>query len=111
MPNPIPQNPLATTPNPLLLMFKMLRLLPLPPTRLLRLNLFNLPPLERINPKKGRVRTRRIKIIHNLRRPKHNFLTLRISANPDTFVLSVVMITTLRIVQDELRLLSSFKGP
>jgi hypothetical protein len=29
----------------------------------------------------------------------------------DTLVLSVVMITTLRIVHDELRLLSSFKGP
>jgi hypothetical protein len=34
-----------------------------------------------------------------------------ISENLDTLVLSVVMITTLRIVHDELRLLSSFKGP
>jgi hypothetical protein len=60
--------------------------------------MFNLTLPERINPKKGRVRTRRIKIIHNLRRPKHNLLTIRISANPDTLVLYVVMITTLRIV-------------
>jgi hypothetical protein len=36
---------------------------------------------------------------------------IRINANPDTLALSVVMITTRKIVQDGQRLLSSFKGP
>jgi hypothetical protein len=61
--------------------------------------------------KKGKGKNKEDKNNCNLRRPKHNLLMIRISANPDTLVLSVVMITTLRIVQDELRLLSSFKGP
>ena len=73
--------------------------------------MFNLPPLVKINPERVRVRLRRTKIPCKQREPKHHLLTIGISANPDTLVLYVVMITTLRIVHDKSRLLRSFKGP
>jgi hypothetical protein len=60
----------------------------------LRLTMFNLPLPKRINIKKGRVRTRRIKINCNMRKPKHNLLMIRINVNRDTLALSVVRITT-----------------
>ena len=111
MRNPIPSKPLATTPNPFLLMFKMLRLLPLPPARLLRSMLFNPPPPVKTNPEKERVRISRTKILHKQKEPKLHLLTIGISANLDALALSVVMITTRRIVHDVPRSLSSFKEP
>jgi hypothetical protein len=87
--------PLTPTPNLMLLMFNMLRLLLLPPIKLLRLIQFSLPLPVKINLKKERVRTRRIKIIiHNTKNPKCNLLMIRISVNLDILSLSVVMITT-----------------
>jgi hypothetical protein len=104
--------PLTPIPNPMLLMFKLLRLLLLPPVKLRKLMSFNLPLPVKINLKKERVRIRRIKIIiRNLTRPRHNLLMIRINANLDILALSVVMITTRKIVQDVSRSQSSFKGP
>jgi hypothetical protein len=73
--------------------------------------LFNLPQPVKTNPERERVRIRRTKILRKQREPKLHLLMIGISANPNTLVLSVVMITTLRIVHDTPRLLSSFKGP
>jgi hypothetical protein len=85
---------------------------PTPPIRkTFEVNFVQSTPSEKINPKKERVRTRKIKIIGNLRSPKPNLLTIGINTNPDTLVLFVAMITTRRIVQDEPSSLSSFKRP
>jgi hypothetical protein len=54
--------------------------------------LFNLPPPVKTNPEKERVRIRRTKIILKKKEPEHHLLTIGISANPDTLLLSVVMI-------------------
>jgi hypothetical protein len=55
---------------------------------------FNLPQPVKTNPEKERIRIRRTKILNKKRKPKLRLLTIGISANLDTLVLSVVMITT-----------------
>jgi hypothetical protein len=97
--------------NLLLLMFKMLRLLPLPPEKLLRSMLSNLPQTVKKNLKRGEARIRREKIIIKQRKLKPLLLKIEISANHDTLSLSVVTITTQRILHDVPRSLSSFKEP
>jgi hypothetical protein len=90
-----PRHPLTPIPNLLLLMFKVLRLLLLPPKKILRLNLFNPPLSKKISLKKERVRIRRIEIIIcNPIKPRPSLLMIRISVNLDILALSVVMITT-----------------
>jgi hypothetical protein len=70
---------------------------------------FNLPQPVKTNPKREGVRIRRTKILLKQSEPKLPLLMIGISANLDTLVLSVVMITTRRIVHDAPRSLSSFK--
>jgi hypothetical protein len=85
---------------------------PTPPTgKTSEVNAVQSTPTGKNKSRKERVRIRRKQIIRKKKEPKHHLLTIGISANPDTLVLFVVMITTLRIVHDEQRLLSSFKGP
>jgi hypothetical protein len=55
---------------------------------------FNLPQPVKTNPKREGVRIRRTKILLKQSEPKLHLLTIGISANLDTLVLSVVMITT-----------------
>jgi hypothetical protein len=63
----------------------------------------------KINQRKGEARIRRVKIIIKLSKLKPLLLKIGISANHATLALSVVTITTRRIVLDVPRLLSSFK--
>jgi hypothetical protein len=69
----------------------------------------NLPQPVKQNLKRGEARIRREKIILKQSKPKLPLLKTRISTNHDTLALSVVMITTQKIVQDVPRSLSSFK--
>jgi hypothetical protein len=64
---------------------------------------FNLPQPVKINLKRGEVRIRREKIILKQSKLKPLLLMIRISTNHNTLSLSVVMITTRRIVHDMLR--------
>jgi len=95
--------------NLIILMFKMLRLLSLPPVKLPKWTLFNLHWPVKINQRKEEVRIRRVKIIIKMSKLKPLLLKIGISTNHGTLALSVVMITTWRIVLDVPRLLSSFK--
>jgi hypothetical protein len=54
----------------------------------------NLPQPVKTNLKMGEVRIRRKKILLKQREPKLHLLTIGISTNLDTLLLSVVMITT-----------------
>jgi hypothetical protein len=94
-------------------MHKILLLLLLPLVRLPKLIMFNPHLPERIKIKrKGRVRTRRTRIIiHNMINPKQKPLMRKINLNLVTPALFVVIIITRKIVRDVLRLLSSSKGP
>jgi hypothetical protein len=55
---------------------------------------FNLPQPVKTKPKREGLRIRRKKILLKQSEPKLPLLTIGISANHDTLVLSVVMITT-----------------
>jgi hypothetical protein len=55
---------------------------------------FNLPQPVKKNLKRGEVRIRRKKILLKQSEPKLHLLKIGISANLDTLVLSVLMITT-----------------
>jgi hypothetical protein len=55
---------------------------------------FNLPQPVKTNPKREGVRIRRTKILLKKRKEKLSLLMIGISANLDTLVLYVVMITT-----------------
>jgi hypothetical protein len=105
--------PVTPIPNLIILIYKILLLLLLPPVRLLRLILFNPQLSGRIKIKrKGRVRTRRKRIIiHNLINSKCKPLMRNININLVTLSLFVVTIITQKIFHDVLRSLSSSKGP
>ena len=68
-------------------------------------------PTGKNKSKKGEVRIRRVKIIIKMRKLKLLLVNIGISANHDTLALSVVMISTRRIVRDMPRSLSSIREP
>jgi hypothetical protein len=68
-------------------------------------------PAGKNKSKKGKGKNKEDKNNPQYEKSKMQSVMIRISANPDTLALSVVIITTGNIVQDMSRSLSSFKGP